>query len=203
LEELLAAVAAAWFGPVQFEEWDGLLSRLRLDSSNHAFRTSLHRNGNLLFLLDKATEPPQLVLLGESIRRVCAREDVERRIAVFTRTPKVAFEQHRISCEHLHPLADEFVCFDVPEAYASPMALPDYAPGSVPHLLRAELERLNLRAGVDKPIHVMASWVETEAWLRARLAAADGPILVLVNQPSTAEAELDRQILDFANAPLG
>lgn len=51
---------------------------------------------------------------------------------------------------------------------------------------------------MSKPVSVAEDWQAAEQILRARLAAAEGKSLVLVNQPSTGAADLNRRIVAFA-----
>ena len=199
LEELAAAVAAAWFGPIRIEGWKTLLQQLRLDNVNHRFRASLHGGGNLLFVLDKADSEAPLRALQPTLEALCDRHKVTRRICVFLRSPGEASDLHRRSCAFLHPLMDEFVAFDRIEVYPEPWALPEYAPGSVPLLLKEELERLNRLSGQAKPVHVEQSWETTETYLRTRLAQLDEVTLVLINFPTTSAPALNERMVDFVN----
>ena len=198
LEELLAAVAAAWFGPLPVEDWDARLPALRLDSENHMFRTSVHKQGDTVFVLDKAGEEASLAILQDAIDQIANREAVEWRIAVMTRQASEPPKRHLQSARMLYHIADEFVCFDRPDTYAGASALPDYEPGSIPVLLRDELDRQNAEHETNKPVTVLPGWAETEDFLRKRLAELGGKTLVLVNQPSTSVHELNQSIIDFA-----
>ncbi len=198
LEELLAATAAAWFGPVPLSRWDDQLSALRLDASNHAFRTSVHRQEGVVFVLDKASEPGTLDGVRSIVDEICRREGITRRIGVLCRSAGEVLQRHLEGCRRLHGFLDEFICFDRPETYSSPAALPGYEPGSIPGLLGREFETLNRCAGVAKPVTLAADWEHVERLLRERLAGASGWTLVLVNQPTTSAPELNRRILEFA-----
>jgi cyanophycin synthetase len=199
LEELLAAVAAAWFGPVRLDDFEALLPRLRLDNANHRFRTSSHSKGNLLFVLDKAAERASLAMLQESLEGICERDGVTRRIAVIARSPAELPAINLESCIALHPLFDEFICFDRPDSYSGEKALPIYEPGSISLMLSSELERLNRLSGEEKPIRASGSWDEAEAYLRERLTSLDAMTMVLINQPTTGAAALNARIISFVD----
>jgi hypothetical protein len=203
LEELLGAVASVAFGPVPVADLEAGLRALRLDSENHSFRASVHRNGDIFFMLDKGAEDASLRHLQTAVEAVCAREGIGHRLCVVTRGAVEAPEVLYGACARLHRFCDSFVCFDRPNAYAMSGARPDdYPPGSIPHLLKAEIERLNRAAGIDKPVVTMPDWDAAEAHLRTRLADATGKMLVLINQPSSSQADLNRRIVDFVSEPL-
>ena len=204
LEELLAAVAAAYFGPLEVSKsaWPERLRALQLDADNHVFRTSVHRQGGALFVLDKAGEPASLRLLQESVESLAQREGCNHRIAVFCRGAAYAPEYHRETVASLYGFMDEFVCFDRPDTYTSRAALPIYAPGSIPRLLCDELTKLNDQYGLSKVVVVVDDWAQAESYLRRRLAAASGKTLVLINQPGTGAAVLNQQIHGFATGGL-
>lgn len=198
VEELLAAVGACWFGPVEIPDWDTALGGLHLDSSNHPFRTSVHRRDNMVFVLDKAGEEAALAVLKPAIAQISAKEKVGHRIAMIARSAGIPPERHRQSCALLYPLVDEFICFDIKETYSSPTALSTYAPGSIPALLADELERLNKLAKLKKPVQVAADWEEATHLLSKRVAT-DGKFLVLINQPGTSFSELNERIVAFVD----
>lgn len=197
LEELLAAVAAAWFGPLQLNDWGTLLRELRLDSDNHLFRTSVHKQEKVVFVLDKAGEGPSLKVLAQAVDEIAKREGAMRRIAVFCRSAGEPPQRHRESCQWLYRFMDEFICFDRADTYTSPVALPIYAPGSIRVLLQEELLRLNAQGQTTKPVTMVEDWTAAEAFLRERFTMLEGKTLVLVNQPSTAATELNEKILSF------
>jgi len=201
VEELLAAVAAAWFGPVEIEDWDGVLRRLRLDDDNHAFRASLHKHDDVLFMLDKAGEEASQKYLEEVIASVCAREQIAHRILVFTRSAGLGDRDMQLSCAGFHPLMDEFICFENASTYHSGYQRPDLDPGSIPKMLGEIFAKLNRAGKVEKPIWRAADWAEAEALLRDLLAKRRGKTLVLINQPSTAESELNKHILGLVTRP--
>lgn len=204
LEELLAAVAAAYFGPLALSgpSWPERLRALRLDGDNHAFRTSVHRQGNAVFVLDKAGELVPLQMLTGAVEELAHHEGCDHRIVALCRNARYIPERHLECMKPLYDLMDEFVCFDRPESYTSKAALPIYAPGSIPLLLRDELIRLNDDSGVQKPVSVHDDWAHAEAYLRQRLEELPGKTLVLINQPSTAAPTLNQQILAFATTGL-
>ena len=202
VDELLGAVAAIAFGPIPFDDLEAALRALRLDGRNHSFRASVHRNGAITFMLDKAAEEASLRHLHTAVDAVCASEGIGRRLCAVVRGAVETPEALYGSCHRLNQFVDEFICFDRPDAYTSSGARPDYPPGSIPHLLKAELDRVNRAAGVEKPVVTMADWDAVEAHLRARLAGATEKMLVLINQPSSSQAALNRRILDFVNRPL-
>jgi hypothetical protein len=198
LEELLAVVAAGWFGPIALDDaWEARLRALRLDGSNHVFRTSVHRAGETVYVLDKAGEASSLRALRTSLDHLTARETIARRIVVVSRSASEVPERHIESMRHLHAMGDEFVCYDRPETYVSAIALPIYQPGSVPKLLGDALASLNAETGTAKPITVVADWAAVEAHLTARLPEVAGKRLVLVNQPATAAIDLNTAITAF------
>jgi hypothetical protein len=201
VEELAAAVGAAWFGPVRLHGWSSMLKRLRLDNVNHRFRTSAHRRGNILFVLDKAGDLPPLDLLSEAIEDLCKRHGIHRRIAVFTRSARHGPEKHRMCCARLHRFMNEFLCFDRPDTYAAGGALPVYTPGSIVRLLADELRQLNIKAGIEKPISIAADWDEVETRLGSLIDENGPAVLVLINQPATGAKDLNRRILQFVGAP--
>ncbi len=197
VEELLAVVAAAWFGPLPVSDWQACLRALRLDNTNHLFRTSVHRRGEVLYVLDKAGEESSLDVLREAIENLAEREGIARRVAVVARAAGEPPERHRESARLLHGFMDEFICFDRPVSYTYPTALPVYAPGSIPLLLRDEFARLNAERGTDKPVTVVEDWAAAEACLREYLSGLEGKVLVLINQPSTADVDLNDSIVAF------
>lgn len=197
LEELLAVICAAWFGPLPIEDWD--LRKLRLDGSNHLFRTSVHRLGNIIYVLDKAGEEASLKMLGTAIKGLAAHEAVDRRIVVLARSAGETPERHLQSARLLYGLMDEFICFDRPETYMLSHALPNYRLGSIPLLLRDEFERLNSEHCTAKPVTVLPDWTATETHLQSRLPKLGGKTLVLINQPATASYGLNERIVGFVN----
>lgn len=197
LEELLAVVGAAWFGPLAVEGWEATLRALQLDGSNHLFRTSIHRCGETVYVLDKAAEDSSLQSLRGSIDHIVARESIDHRIAVLCRPASETLTRHLESVRRLHDMADEFICFDRPKTYVSPVALPTYAPGSIPSLLQAEFLRRNTEKAVDKSVTVLPDWDAVEIHLATRLARIPGKVLVLINQPSTAATEVNEPIVAF------
>lgn len=204
LEELLAAWAAAWFGPLPHPKhgWYQKIRSLRLDSKNHAFRTSVHQQGNVIFVLDKAGEQASLEVLGQAINQLAAQEHCEYRLAVLCRSAGEHPDRHRESAASLHDFVDEFLIFDRPDSYKRPTALPIYHPGSIPMLLKDELQRLNAMRGLNKLISITDDWQAAERVLRERLVNLNKKILVLVNQPATLAVELNRTILAFATSGL-
>lgn len=200
LEELLAAVAAAWFGPLPLSRngWPDRLRRLRLDEHNHAFRTSVHRQGKAVFVLDKAAEISSLQALEAALVQLAAREGCQHRIVALARSASEPPARHLESAERLYRFMDEFVCFDRPETYTSTVALPIYQAGDLPRLVGDALHRLNAAHGTNKPVTVLPGWREAETYLRERLQALPGKTLVLLNQPSTAATALNAQIQAFA-----
>jgi hypothetical protein len=204
LEELLASVAAAYFGSLSLSKnsWPDRLRALSLDSGNHAFRTSVHRQDHAVFVLDKAGELPSLEPLKTAVDEVARTEGCEYRIVAFCRSAGEVPSRHLESAQFFHGLVDEFVCFDRPDTYTSKVALPIYAPGSIPALLRNEFIRLNHETGDEKPVSTHENWTEAEVFLRQRLAQLTHKTLVLVNQPATAATELNQQILEFATTGL-
>lgn len=199
LEELLAAVGAAWFGPLPLPDWDNLLPKLRLDNSNHLFRTSVHHQGEVVFVLDKAGEKASLVALEEAIESICRKEEIIHRIAVLCRAAGEHPDRHRESCVQLHRFMDEFICFDRPDTYKSKVALPIYRPGSIPRLLEEEFLRLNVQHQVKKPVTICDGWNSVEKFLHERFSAIKGKTLVLLNQPSTGVIELNKSIVEFVS----
>ncbi|MBN2809144.1 MAG: hypothetical protein JXR80_06590 [Deltaproteobacteria bacterium] len=197
LEELAAAVAAAWFGPLPLSGWEHLLRELTLNNQNHLFRTSIHRRGEIFFVLDKAAEKASLEVLLEVIEDFCLREKIARRIALLVRSAGEPLARHLESCICLHRYMDEFACFDRIETYTSKVALPIYTPGSIPKILKDELLRLNRETGIDKPVHTFPDWSAAEQWLSRRLPELTGRTLVLINQPTTSAPALNKQIVDF------
>lgn len=202
LEELLAAVAAAWFGPLIVNDWPNRLSALRLDSSNHTFRTSIHRQGQVIFVLDKAAELASLTNLKQVMQELAEREGCQRGIVVLTRSAGETPERHQESAEVLHSFMDEFVCFDRPDTYTTPHALPIYSPGSIPQLLKNYFEQLNEAAGVNKPVVLAEDWAGAQKYLLEKLSNVQVKTLVLINQPGTGLTELNQQILEFSNTGL-
>lgn len=205
LEELLAAVAAAWFGPLplSIENWSASLRTLRLDSNNHIFRSSMHWQGSAAFVLDKAVENVHLTLLKETIKEFVKREKFDHCILVITRLPATPSETHQKSALSVYEIADEFICFDRPDAYQRSTALPEHSLGSIPDVLRKTLEWMNQDQEKNKSITVAKDWHASEDILRRRLSmSANEKILVLINQPTTSAPELDQQILTFATTGL-
>lgn len=204
LEELLAAVAAGWFGPLALprDDWPERLQALCLDSSNHAFRTSVHRQGDVVFVLDKAAEQASLQDLERVVNQLVLREGCQHRIVALVRSAGEPPDRHRESAQALHRFMDEFVCFDRPETYTSSVALPIYSAGDIPLLMRDAFERHNAEQGVSKPVTVVADWTAAEVYLRERLASLAGKTLLLINQPSTGVTELNQRILAFATSGL-
>lgn len=200
LEELLAAVSAAWFGPLSLDDWDERLAALRLDSENHLFRSSLHQAGDICFVLDKAAESASLESLGEVLQAIVRRERMDRVIGVMTRAAGEHPDRHRESVVWAHGLIDELLCFDRPDTYTTKVALPCYAPGSIPGLLAEEWRRLNAERGEDRPVEVFPDWDAVQAYLQQRLSQRGERCLVLINQPSTNVFELNRRIVDFVLA---
>jgi hypothetical protein len=200
LEELLAAVSAAWFGPLSLDDWDERLAALRLDSENHLFRSSLHQAGDICFVLDKAAESASLESLGEVLQAIARRERIDRIIGVMTRAAGEHPDRHRESVAWAHGLIDELLCFDRPDTYTTKIALPCYAPGSIPGLLADEWRRLNAERGEDRPVEVFPDWDAVQAYLQRRLSKRGERCLVLINQPSTNVFELNRRIVDFVLA---
>lgn len=197
VEELLAVVCAAWFGPLPVGDWD--LTKLRLDGRNHLFRTSVHKLGSTVYVLDKAGERPSLGLLRTAIADLATRESADWRIVVLSRSASEPPERHLLSVRLLYDAFDEFVCFDRPQTYTLPHALPIYAPGSIPVLLRDEAVRLNGEHGLDKPVTAVSDWAHAEQFLNDRLAKLARKTLVLINQPSTASQGLNKKIIAFVN----
>ena len=203
LEELLAAVAAAWFGPIPLSGWEEALRGLRLDGENHIFRTSVHRSGNVLIVLDKAGYAPAIQTLRGGIEEICAKEGIKHRIAVLSRSAAMPLDDQFKSSRVVYPFIDEFICFDRPEAYQHPLALPIYQPGSLPLIMRKDLLRLNQDFGLAKPVHLLADWTATEAYLDRLLARTTRKTLLLINQPATSAPELDKRIIDYVKARAG
>jgi len=205
LEELLAAVCAAWAGPLPVTDWEARLRALRLDSANHVFRASVHRRGNGVFVLDKAGEEASCAPLAGWIDALAQAEGARWRIAVLSRAASDFPEIHKVSVGVLFPVFDEFATFDRDDTYETPLSLPCYAPGSIPLLLRDEIERLGDARGARPPVTVLADWDATQAWIDRRLAelhaGLDGPVLILINQPSTGADELNDAILAFVESP--
>lgn len=204
LEELLAVVAAAYFGPIKLsgEGWAQRLRLLKLDSENHVFRTSVHRQGRALFVLDKAAELASLNLLQWAVDELALSEGCEYRIVALCRSAGELPERHLESLKPLHGFMDEFLCFDRPDTYTTKVALPIYTPGSIPVLLHNELMRLNADSGLLKTVVVFDDWTHVEIYLRQRLGELPGKTMVLINQPSTASTALNQQILTFATTGL-
>jgi hypothetical protein len=196
LEQLLAVVAAAWVGPLPITDWPARLRGLRLDSSNHRFRTSVHPQGRFLFVLDKAAEPASLQLLLCSVEELAQRHNCSHRLLVLCRGPMEPRQTHVEAMRCLHPSFDAFVCFDRPDSYASPRARPEYAIGDVPRLLVETLEESNASSGLAKPVVLQPDWLAVERYLRRSLPGLAGRILVVINQPSTQTKELNQRILD-------
>lgn len=201
LEELLAAVCAAWAGPLPVTDWEARLRALRLDSANHVFRASVHRRGNGVFVLDKAGEEASCVPLAGWIDALAKKEGARWRIAVLSRAASDFPEVHKASIGALFPVFDEFACFDRDDTYGTPLSLSCYEPGSIPLMLRDELQRLGDARGARPPVTLLADWDATQAWIDRRLAKFPGPVLVLVNQPATSVAELNDAILAFVESP--
>jgi len=199
LEELLAATCAAWVGPLPVRDWPARLRALRLDAGNHAFRASLHRRGDVLFVLDKAGEDASAELLAKWIDDLASREGVSHRIMLVTRSAADIPEAHKASIRPLHPVFDEFACFDRLDTYETPQALPIYGQGGIPVLLRDEFLRLSAEAGDAKPACTLGEWPEVEAWLDRRLAELPGKVLVLVNQSATNVTDLNDAILAYVS----
>jgi hypothetical protein len=200
LEEILAAVAAAWFGPIPLQEWEAGLRSLHLDEQNHLFRTSIHRRGNVVFVLDKAGELASLECLESVVKQIGIREGVVRNAVVFCRSAGEPPERHLESAAHFYQWVDQFICFDRPETYTSSVALPVYSPGSIPILLATELQRLNQLHGQGKPITVADDWTAVEHLLTELVAQFDrqgGKTLVLINQPATLVHALNARIARF------
>ncbi len=199
VEELLVAVGGAWFGPVAVDGLENLLRGLRLDNKNHRFRTSIHRRGNLLFVLDKAGEEASLKLLIPALDAIALHNGISRRLCILTRSASELPEFHRQSCAMLHPHFDEFICFDRPDTYTRVSALPCYEPGSIPVLLRQELMRLNDAAGLSKPVHMAKDWESVERFFDAGSYGATARTMILVNQPATSCEDLNDKILAFVS----
>jgi hypothetical protein len=197
VEELLAVVAAARFGPIRHPDLGAGLRKLRLDSSNHAFRCSLHGEGDILFVLDKAHSVAELEVLGPSLKEISAERSIAHRICVFLLSVGTPMDSHRKTCRTLHGMADEFICYDNPESYAMTGALPEYAPGSMLPLVNEEFERLNAERETAKPIAVAADWEAAERSIVARLAVAPRPVMVVVLQPITRAPETSQRMLRF------
>jgi hypothetical protein len=202
LEELLAVVAAGWFGPLPVEDWDHALRRLHLDQGNHLFRASVHQRGNVTFVLDKAAEESSINGLREITDEICRQQGIGRRILLLRRSAVDALERHHDVCRHFYRFMDEFICYDLPETYLSKWALPEYAPGSLSGILRDEFQRQNAEHGTDKPVLALSDWAEVEVELARRLASVSEKVLVLVNQPTTANhcLHLNRRIVQFVDA---
>ena len=202
LEELLAAVAAAWFGPLPVKDWAARLSALRLDSNNHAFRSSVHHQNRVIFVLDKAAETASLKELKNVVNELAKRENCEHRIVVLTRSAGEPPERHLESAEVLFSFMDEVVYFDRQDTYTTAHALPIYTPGSIPELMHQAFEQQNQFNGTQKSISLLNEWVQVEHFLRKRLPTLKGKTLVLINQPGTGLTELNQKILDFVNEKL-
>ena len=198
LEQLLAVVGAVLFGPLGVNGLPQVLRGLRLDSGNHAFRSSLYRRGQTVFLLDKASNAEACALLGKNIDEICRREGIERRIGVFSRSAAFPPNIHGESCERLYGHIDEFLFHDRPETFRKPNALPGVTPGSIPAGMADKIGTLNAEEGRDKPFAVFPDWPEVEAELRKRLALTDDKMLVVVIQPSTNDSALNDRIVAFA-----
>ncbi|MCB2079950.1 MAG: hypothetical protein KDE55_19925 [Novosphingobium sp.] len=197
--ELLAVVTAAVFGPLRVDNIEERLRALSLDADNHLFRTSIHQQGRVTFVLDKAGEAMSLDVLREAIDMICDREGISLRIAAVTRSASDLMDRHRDSAARLYEFCDEFVCFDRPDTYEGTSALPGYEPGSIPLLFRDAFAQLNRDSGQHKPVEIADEWAVAETILRDRIAATQSKILVLVNQPATAVHELNQRILSFVN----
>lgn len=197
IEELLATVAAGWFGPLPVKDWASRFQALRLDSDNHLFRTSVHRQDQVVYVLDKAAEEASLKALVLAMDEIAKREGVVKRIVVMCRAAAEHPERHRESCRLLHRFMDEFICFDRPDTYVGKAALPIYTPGSIPLLLQDEVLRLNAQYETHKLVTLVPDWDAAEVFLRDRLKCLAGKTLVLINQPSTSLVELNQRIVDF------
>jgi hypothetical protein len=200
VDEVLAAVAAARFGPLAVPDIAAALPNLKLDASTHLFRTSVHPRGRILFVLEKAAEAPTMPLVRATIDELCARNGIDHRIAIFCRAATQRPDAIRDTLAGLHGFIDELVYFDRPDAYDPKIALPGIAAGSLPGMMADEVARLNEARGTDTPIHLVADWDAAAAWLQERLARLDGPTLVLINQSGTALFELSQSIVAFVDA---
>lgn len=199
LEELMAAVAAASFGPLTVDDIEHWLPCLSLNNSNHAFRTSIHRQGNVIFVLDKAAERASLKDLKKIMLSLSEREGCIKSMVVLTRSAGEPPERHRESAEVLHSFMDEFVIFDREDTYKTAHALPCYQAGSIPLLLKSFFEQNNDEQGVNKPVTVTENWIAARKLVCEKLSDAEGKTLVLINQPGTGLTELNEQILNFVN----
>lgn len=200
LEELLAVVAAAWVGPLVVSDWPARLQQLRLDAANHCFRTSLHRQGRVLYVLDKASPPVSVQLLVQSVQELAQREGCSHRLLVLCRSPTEPRQGYLEAARCLYPAFDAFVCFDRPDSYNTAWARPEYAIGDVPRVLVEAFEALNASHGLAKPVVLQPDWQAVEPQLRAMLAVLPGRVLVVINQPSTDSLELNQRILAFVGA---
>jgi hypothetical protein len=200
LEELLAVVAAAWVGPLPVSDWAAGLRRLGLDAANHRFRASLHRQGRVLFVLDKADELVSVQLLVRTVNELAKREGCSHRVLVLCRSAAVPRQIYVDVAHCMYEAFDAFVCFDRPDTYSTRWARPEYAPGDVPRVLSEAFEQMNASCGGDKPVTLMPDWQTVEQHLRRTLPGLSGRVLVVVNQPSTGVVELNRRILDFVSA---
>lgn len=196
-EQLCAVVAAGWFGPLPVRDWD--LRRLRLDADNHVFRASVHRRGEVRFMLDKAGAGPQVELLRETVEAVCRAQGIERRIGVLTRSAAAPPERMIIACGILHGFLDEFVLFERPDAYARPEAREVYRQVPVTRWIADEFARLDTVHGTRKPVVRLEDWDAVEGWLDRRLADCTRPTLVLINQPTTSASELIGRIVGYVD----
>jgi UDP-N-acetylmuramoylalanine-D-glutamate ligase len=200
VEELLAAVAAARFGPLAVPDIAAALPDLRLDASTHLFRTSVHPRGRVLFVLEKAAEAPTMHLVRATIDELCSRHGIVHRIAIFCRAATQRPDAMHATLAALHGFVDELVYFDRPDAYDPKITVPGIADGSLPDMMADDVARLNEERGTDIPIHLVADWDAAAGWLQERLARLDGPTLVLLNQSGTALFELSRSIVAFVDA---
>lgn len=199
LEELLAAVAAAWVGPLTVKDWPARLSALRLDSSNHGFRTSLHRQGRVLFVLDKASAVASSQLLARSVEDLAQREGCSYRLLVLCRSAAESQSIHVEAARCLYTPFDAFVCFDRPDSYTSSWALPEYSPGDLLGLLAGVFDEMNASCGLAKPVDMLPDWQAVELHLRRMLPRLTGKVMVVINQPSTGSSELNQQITEFVD----
>lgn len=198
VEELLAAVAAAWFGPTTIKGWEPALQALELNNENHLFRCSVHRQGNIVFVLDKGGSAAALSKLEFALQEIIRRERIQRRIGILSSSALYPPDFHREYAHGLFRSLDEFVCFDRPDTYKHEAAFPGYAPMSVPLLMQRELQLLNDKHNCAKPILVLDDWNAASTYLRANLNLDDPKTLVLIIQVTTAATELNQQIADFA-----
>jgi folylpolyglutamate synthase/dihydropteroate synthase len=200
VEELLAVTAAASCGPVRLPDLEPTLRKLRLDGSNHAFRSSLHGGGENWFVLDKAHYAPEIELLGPRLSEICEVKAIAHRICVFTLAVRGSREGHLPVLRALYPLADEFIYYDRPHAYDDAALSPEGRPESILPFIKEEVERLNAESGRAKPIELAGDWAAAETSIIRRLEAAPKPALVLILQPMTKEPDLSRSVLAFVGA---